>query len=268
MSKLAGNNDFEKLASLAQRTYKEQAIWFLNSFWETLPKEAETLWKYAHKCGDLDLQNHHAGFELDELNAHRFLESFQETMTVREMRDSLRATGAIGDRVKMVPLIHYLIYKYQISWNELVNASQGSNKEEIEEAQRMLAAVQAAFQEAERAATAAAAALREAKAREADAKAKEAEAKAREAEAKAKEAAAKTAAEEAKLVKLLLTMPLNYRRRGKLSLTLLLRNQRSKRPNQRRRRRSCKRRWLNCTHRNKLSMTKKQTWKRRAKKEA
>ena len=185
MAKLAGNSDFDKLASLAQRTYKEQAIWFLNSFWHKNADQAELLWKYVLKCGEYDLQGGSNGNELDELNSHRFLEFFSETMTVREMRDSLRSTGAIGDRVKMFPLIHYLIYKYKVSWNELVNASQGDNKEEIEQAQALLASVQAAFKESEARATEAAAAVKEAFAREQEAKLRVEEAKAAQAELEA-----------------------------------------------------------------------------------
>lgn len=36
MAKLAGANDLEKLHSLCAKTYKEQAVWFLNSFWGML----------------------------------------------------------------------------------------------------------------------------------------------------------------------------------------------------------------------------------------
>jgi hypothetical protein len=49
------------------------------------------------------------GTHLDELQAHRLLECFGETMTVREMRTYLRQHGAIGERVKSVPLTHWLI---------------------------------------------------------------------------------------------------------------------------------------------------------------
>ena len=112
------------------------------------------------------------------------------------MRSLLRKTGAIGpnDRPKTVPLTHYLLFKYdqknQKLFEELVTRPQG-NKEAIEKAEAMLAAVQAAFDEAARAAAAAKEALREAEA-------KEAAAKQREAEAKAAEQAALAAENEAK----------------------------------------------------------------------
>ena len=39
---------------------------------------------------ELDEARGSAGSELDEMNAHRFLESMDETLTVREMRNVLR----------------------------------------------------------------------------------------------------------------------------------------------------------------------------------
>eukprot|EP00011_Vannellida_sp_DIVA3-517-6-12_P002206 CAMPEP_0114624070 /NCGR_PEP_ID=MMETSP0168-20121206/10580_1 /TAXON_ID=95228 ORGANISM="Vannella sp., Strain DIVA3 517/6/12" /NCGR_SAMPLE_ID=MMETSP0168 /ASSEMBLY_ACC=CAM_ASM_000044 /LENGTH=115 /DNA_ID=CAMNT_0001835339 /DNA_START=36 /DNA_END=379 /DNA_ORIENTATION=+ len=107
---LEGATDNEKLTDLCTRTYKEQAVWFLNAYWEKLGPHAEQLWAYVHKCNDLDGENHELGTGLDELNAHRLLEAFDETLTVRAMRAELRSTGALGEkeRPKTVPLSHYL----------------------------------------------------------------------------------------------------------------------------------------------------------------
>jgi hypothetical protein len=168
-SLLAGKNDQEKLTSLTEKTHKEQIIWFLNAFWNEYQSEAEKLWLYKLKCEELDLQNHENGTGLDELNAHRFLEHFHEPMTVREMRDNLRGSGAIGqgDRLKLVPVTHILVFKYKVDWRELVNRTQGDNKEEMEEAQRMLNAVLTALKDSE--AKAQVAKQREAEARIAEA---------------------------------------------------------------------------------------------------
>ena|SRR3990167_4865968 len=176
--------DEEKLNGLCGKTHKEQVIWFLNAFWHKYSNEAERLWDFAHKCADLDLQNHENGNSLDELNAHRFLEHFRETMTVREMREKLKESGAItGGRVgAAVPISHILIFRYNVDWRQLVNASQGDNKEEIEQAQRMLQAVQNAYRAADARAQEAAEALREAEAAEVAARSAESEAKQKEQE--------------------------------------------------------------------------------------
>ena len=199
---LSGATDNDKLDDLCTRTYKEQAVWFLNAFWEELEPHAEQMWAYVSKCNDLDAEHHELGTGLDELNAHRLLEAFDETLTVRAMRTELRSTKALGekDRPKTVPLAHYLLcrFKNETDWNKLVHAAQGDNKEEIEEAQRRLEKVQADFKASEARASEARQALIEAQSREAEAKRREEEALAAEAEAKAAEAAALEAEANAK----------------------------------------------------------------------
>eukprot|EP01095_Lingulamoeba_sp_RSL-Kostka_P006767 TRINITY_DN213_c0_g1_i6.p1 TRINITY_DN213_c0_g1~~TRINITY_DN213_c0_g1_i6.p1 ORF type:complete len:205 (-),score=124.35 TRINITY_DN213_c0_g1_i6:300-914(-) len=185
--------DNEKLTELCGFPYHQQAVWFLNAFWNEHEGEAEKLWAFVDKCSEFDYEKHEEGCGLDEMNAHRFLEAFDETMTVREMRANLRESGAIGEkeRPKVVPLIHVLLFKYNVDWKRLVNSSQGDNAEKIAQAQDRLAQVKEAFKQSEEAAQQAKKALAEAKQREA-------EAKAAAEEAKRKEEAAHAAAEEAR----------------------------------------------------------------------
>lgn len=176
---LRGADDAAKLEDLSSQTYKNQAVWFLNAFWNSFAeKEAENIWTYVHHCNDLDLQDHEAGHQLDEMMAHRFLELIKSTLTVREMRDGLRAVGI--EKVKHVPLVNFLIFKYKVDWHVLVNASQGDNQEEVAEAQRKLEQVQAAFEQVQQTA-------KEAKIRDAEAKKAKAELEAALAELKAQE---------------------------------------------------------------------------------
>merc|ERR1712137_1430686 len=197
---LPGASDHDKLQALSKLTYKQQAVWFMNGFWEQTEKDAEKLWQYVHTCADLDMENHENGCGLDEVNAHRFLEVYGETLTVRELREKLRSTGALeaSERPKIVPITHYLLFKYNVDWHVLVNASQGDNSEEIKKAQAMLEEVQAAFRESDEKHRQAAASLRaaeqaakEAADREADAKSTQAAAQASADAAKAKENDAK-----------------------------------------------------------------------------
>jgi len=181
---LEGKTDADKLKSLSQQPYKNQCVWFLNAFWtEFGEKESEKIWSYVEKIAKIDLQKGAEGNEVDEMQMHRFLETFSETMTVREMRDTLRSKGAISDSVKLVAIIHYLIFRYNVDFHVLVNASQGDNQKEIQEAQRKLDAVSEALQESERKAEQAKKALADSKARESESKAKAAESKVKEEEA-------------------------------------------------------------------------------------
>jgi DNA repair exonuclease SbcCD ATPase subunit len=182
-SALSGANDMEKFKELCKLPYKHQAVWYLNAFWsEGGEAQAEILWDFTQRAGKIDNAGPD-GFELDEMEAHRFLEQLHDTHTVLEMRSKLRATGAIAqnERPKTVPLTHYLLFKYSTDWHKLVNASQGDNSGEIAEAQAKLRAVQEAFDAADARAKESSAAAAEAKSRADAAAAKEAEA--REAEA-------------------------------------------------------------------------------------
>jgi len=128
VNKLNGATDTEKLAHLCSLTYKQQAVWFLNAFWDQYEGEAEKLWKNVQLFSELDQQKHAEGSGLDELGAHRFLEQIGETHTVSHHRDRLRKTGAIGqaERPKTVPLTHYVLWRYEVDWHVLVNTAGAS----------------------------------------------------------------------------------------------------------------------------------------------
>ena len=197
---MASNNaDREKLNKICEMTYKAQAIWFLNSFWDIHSGEAEKFWAYVSMANKIDIEKHEEGCALDELNAHRLLEIFDETLTVREMRTQLRSVGAIDEasHPKLVPLAHLLLARYKADWHHFVNAPQG-NKEEIDAANAKLNACKAAFQASEARAAEAAEALRQAESAEAAAKQREQEARDAEAAAKAREQEARDAEAAAK----------------------------------------------------------------------
>jgi chromosome segregation ATPase len=198
-SVLQGANDSEKLADLSSKSYKEQSVWFLNSFWEEFAKnEAEKIWNYQAQLNVLDQVNKAEGCSVDEFQAHRFFEKNNETMTVQEMRDNLRKTGAItGTSIKLVPFTHMLIFKYKADWKELVNAPQGS-KEEINKAESLLREVSSAFEEADAKNSEAAAALKISQSKESEAKAREAESKRAADEATKRDEEAKATENEAK----------------------------------------------------------------------
>jgi len=148
---LEGRTDKEKFDNLCKKTHKDQIIWFMNAYWgEHGERSAEILWLWKLKSDELDLQNHENGSSLDELNAHRFLEHFQETITVREMRDNLRSTGAITNEreFRNIPITFSIIFKFKLDWKDLVNRSI-ANQAELAKAQAFLDAVTAAFKVAE-----------------------------------------------------------------------------------------------------------------------
>eukprot|EP00455_Lapot_gusevi_P026743 TRINITY_DN281_c0_g3_i2.p1 TRINITY_DN281_c0_g3~~TRINITY_DN281_c0_g3_i2.p1 ORF type:complete len:327 (+),score=182.05 TRINITY_DN281_c0_g3_i2:63-1043(+) len=174
----------ERFAVLTQKTYAEQARWFLNGFWDELQGEAELLWRFVHICAELDLAKKAKGSELDEFQAHRFLEQLGETLTVAEMRNKLRDIDI--DFNRRMALIEYLIFKFNKNVKQVVSAPQGGdNKEEMEEAQRLVNVSQAAVDDLTAKLESQRLALEAQQAAEAAAQAAEAAAAAAEAEQKA-----------------------------------------------------------------------------------
>ena len=89
---LDGSNDSEKLHHLCTLTYKEQAVWFLNAFWEAglpagggLSSKKEEVWGYVEKASTIDNAKA-TGNAMDEMEAHRFLEAVDEAHTVLQVR--------------------------------------------------------------------------------------------------------------------------------------------------------------------------------------
>eukprot|EP01101_Sappina_pedata_P004408 TRINITY_DN185_c0_g1_i1.p1 TRINITY_DN185_c0_g1~~TRINITY_DN185_c0_g1_i1.p1 ORF type:complete len:291 (-),score=142.79 TRINITY_DN185_c0_g1_i1:79-915(-) len=161
---LQGSSDDEKMKDLLSRNYKDQALFYLNAFWKSgMDKEAETVFKYTQQFAKLDLQKGAEGNALDELNAHRFLESNKETLTVLEMRDLLRKSGAIpaNSRPKDFPITHFFMAHFKGDWHVLVNTLPGENAEEIARCQVLLKQIQDSIPELQKAESEAKAAAQE-----------------------------------------------------------------------------------------------------------
>jgi len=117
----------------------------LNGFWNNgIDKEAENIWKFAQKFIELDQKKGH-GNDLDEFFSHKFLESLGETLTVIALRERLRQIDI--DNNNRMALIEYLMFKYSKSVEQVVNAPQSDNKEELEAASRKVEAAQNALVE-------------------------------------------------------------------------------------------------------------------------
>jgi len=146
-------------------------VWFLNAFWNDFAsKEAENFWGWVLKHEELDPKKKE-GNELDEFLGHRFLESIGTTMTVQELRNYIRTIGV--DKIKYIPICHFLLARFKADLHKLVNASQGDNQQEIEKAQSLLDSAQTAFKKADESAQASTKAEAELKAALAELKSQE-----------------------------------------------------------------------------------------------
>lgn len=82
---------------------------------------------------------------MDEFEAHRLLEAFDETLTVKDMRETMKVIDQ--DFNLHVSAIEYLVFKFNKTVKEVCESPQGDNTEKIEAAQAKLDAVLAALEE-------------------------------------------------------------------------------------------------------------------------
>lgn len=129
-------------------TYPDQAKAFLNAYFlESKVKDnAENIWQWAHLFGELDVDKKMQGADLDEFNAHRFLEKVGETKRVVELRDQLREIDL--DFNKRMALVEYLLFRFGYQVADFVKRPQGDNSAELQKAQEMLTSVQKALEHA------------------------------------------------------------------------------------------------------------------------
>jgi len=156
--------DMEAFKRVNGCRYADQAVFFLNAMWPEVSKGegkfgpfdpenhkskdpltpnkgdlcAEQVWKFAHKFAELDKRKLE-GNSLDEFEAHKFLESLGETLTVIAMREKLRKIDLDSDN-KMA-LMEYLVFRFEFKVKTLLDRPQGTN-EELIKAEEALANVQ------------------------------------------------------------------------------------------------------------------------------
>eukprot|EP01129_Flabellula_baltica_P004333 TRINITY_DN1500_c0_g1_i1.p1 TRINITY_DN1500_c0_g1~~TRINITY_DN1500_c0_g1_i1.p1 ORF type:complete len:347 (-),score=120.69 TRINITY_DN1500_c0_g1_i1:313-1323(-) len=135
----------EKFRAFTTQNYAEQAKAFLNAFWDEVQDKAESIWEVYNVFIDIDHENGKAGNDLDEFNAHRVLEKFGETRSVRELREELRAVDM--DFNKRVAILEYLLFIYGHTVDDFLARPQDAS-EELLEAQAAVEEAQAALAEA------------------------------------------------------------------------------------------------------------------------
>jgi len=141
MSRVA-KADTGKWEELSGKCFKDQAIWALNGFWDKMEKDAELVWTWTQKMGELHQEKHAEGCDLDEFWSHKFLETLGETMTVIEMREKFRKIDA--DFNKRMSMLEYLMFRYSIEPHAMITAPQGGDQEQINKAQAMVDSAQKA----------------------------------------------------------------------------------------------------------------------------
>jgi hypothetical protein len=149
----------EKFEAIQQMTHTEQAIWFLNGFWEDggIDTEAEQVWVFLHSFWALQYgkekyygaigkkQQGEAlaveGSSLDQFQAQRFLEKHGETKTASALRKDLATIDVNNDN--RMSLTEYLMFKYKKTPHQVITAPQGGNQKELKAAEEQVAETRA-----------------------------------------------------------------------------------------------------------------------------
>jgi len=140
----SGGEKYKKeLLKLTRRKYADQAKWYLNGFWESGgEKEKENIWQFTIGFIKFDEKKVN-GNELDEFWSHKFLESIGETLTVVALREKLKKIDADG--TGKMALLEFLAFYYGKPIKQVVDAPQGQNSAQINEASNKLEALQNAL---------------------------------------------------------------------------------------------------------------------------
>jgi len=142
----------DQFKEVTSKPHKDQAIYFLNAFWDEHGKDAEDVWKWTTKFLELEKgqwmethkdekekQAYTPGSDIDEVLAHKVLESFGETLTALKLREVLRTIDL--DSNKRVAVIEYCLYKFKDEVKDLLSEKRLVNHgvpQELTDAQKAL----------------------------------------------------------------------------------------------------------------------------------
>ena len=124
------DHHMEQFKTIQNKTFKEQAIWFMNGFWVDGPNfsenegEREKMWDYVVRMTELHPDGAN-GNELDEFKAHVFLEKSDMHMTVAKMRTVMKEIDL--DFNKSISMSEFLIFHYKQKITDFVNAPQAAD---------------------------------------------------------------------------------------------------------------------------------------------
>jgi len=145
-------SDLEKIKEFNELNYKDQAVKFINIYWDRSPlllKDSpdllEEVWNTKAEFVKLDKGKGEEGSELSEFDAHRILEKFGSTMTVQQFRKVFQDIDVDHDH--QMSLLEYLIFKHHASWKTVANAPVG-NSSKVNEAQQYVNEAQKELQNA------------------------------------------------------------------------------------------------------------------------
>lgn len=124
----------DDFSAIVNKTHTEQAIWFLNGFWEDgLEAEAEKVWEITHQFLEVQLDRkvrygkkvdvYEEEADLEEHRSHRLLEMMGETQTVMALRKRLSALDI--DNNHRMAITEFLLDRYGKTPQQVIDSPQG-----------------------------------------------------------------------------------------------------------------------------------------------
>jgi hypothetical protein len=138
----------ERFTKIGKLPYTKQAIFFLNGLWAEHHQNAEKVWEFAHGIVKMDPKGEN-GFELEEFEAHKFLEAFAEPMTALELRDHLKKIDLNEDH--HMSLLEFLVDHFKAKIELLMSRPQDFNMDDKKDEADIEKLIKMANEEIERA---------------------------------------------------------------------------------------------------------------------
>jgi len=112
--------DLKHFSEIKRKKYRDQAIWFLNSYeYSHESKTCELVWKMHKKCAEIDdLKEEGIGLN-NEVTVHRVLEYSGAPATNTDLRNFL---SNINSNYNTISLIEILLFRFKVDWRNIVNA--------------------------------------------------------------------------------------------------------------------------------------------------
>jgi hypothetical protein len=114
-----------RFSEIGTKPYKQQAVFFLNGYWHEHSKDAEKVWALYNQIIQVDPKGD-KGSDLDEVQAHVFLEKNSEPMTALELRETLRKIDLNNDH--RMSFLEYLMFKFEGVVKVLMSRQQEFNE--------------------------------------------------------------------------------------------------------------------------------------------
>jgi len=117
---------------IRQASYRQQAGFFLNAYWEEIGETAEVVWDYCISMEEFDTKNGESGTCLDEGSVSNFMRKNVEDfdLTATQLRKKLASDICLNNDKKM-SLIEFLLNNFELGVEDMMTRDQGEPSDTV-----------------------------------------------------------------------------------------------------------------------------------------